>query len=423
MKKSLLLFAASLFVTLCSYAADVFKLDGMGCLYPKNNDIAYSPAGEFKIKYNSYLSTKGGKSTYMMFESEEPAPHYVIFDNTGYITYNVSERSTNPYFVVNIDYPTKDEYAVFHAYYRNDGVDITELVFINKYTKEIREIIEWGDYDKHGYTAILNMFTHLISIGKFNLRDFDDLPKAYFSNKGLSFKAPSTSTYASSGSTSSGSSTTSSGSSTTSTGSSTASSGSSTASSGRSNQKVEYISGGKRTMDYTDGVLYHSRTEYDDGRYEDCLYGGGAWVCEKYGPCQSCGGRKVCAGCGGTGGISGPYMFISCMNCHGSRVCPWCDSNGWKKTTTSSSTPPPVPLTFDDGGSSYSSSSGSSSSSSSRYGSYDCPSCYGSGKCQVCNGKQIQDNSYTSTSSVCRACNGNGRCSSCGGTGKKYGVK
>lgn len=76
MKKSLLLFAAMLFGTVCSYAADVVSLEGLGCLYPKNNDIAYSPNGTFKIKYNTYLSTKGGRATYVVFESEEPAPHH-----------------------------------------------------------------------------------------------------------------------------------------------------------------------------------------------------------------------------------------------------------------------------------------------------------------------------------------------------------
>ncbi len=410
MKKSLLLFAAMLFGTVCSYAADVVSLEGLGCLYPKNNDIAYSPNGTFKIKYNTYLSTKGGRATYVVFESEEPAPHHVIFDNTGYITYSVSERSTNPYFVVNIDYPDKDEYAVFHAYDR-DGTPITEIAFINKYSKEIREVIEWGDYDKRDYTAILNQFTHLISLEKFNLRSFDNLPKASFSNKGISFKSPKSETYTASNSTS------------TSSGSSASSSGKSSSGGSVHTTKTMYINGGEIFCEYLDGQLVHTRTTYHDSdNYDDCLFGAdGFSSCLHYAKCP-CNGSKKCISCGGMAII--PY-FGKCWGCGGTGRCN-CDENGYRKTVTNSGGVASVPRTIDvyDVGSSYSSSSSnSSSSSSSRYGYYDCPVCYHTGVCQVCQGKKLQDAGYTSTVTTCGSCHGTGRCSACGGSGKKYGVK
>lgn len=68
------------------------------------------------------------------------------------------------------------------------------------------------------------------------------------------------------------------------------------------------------------------------------------------------------------------------------------------------------------------SSNSSSSSNQSRYGYYTCPSCYGSGRCPICKGKHITNNSYTGGSHICYSCNNRGDCSACGGTGKKYGV-
>lgn len=333
----------------------------------------------------------------------------------------------NLWFAVDVVYPRsrKKEVCFIHSYSVKSYSKVTgswepesytELVFVGKDTQKKRITFKFKDPDQYVFNKILDYIVVGLDSKVFSSINLSYIPDYTFSentlvvlNNGKKYggvieSAASTKSVSSTQPNYVGDSENSS-------------------SSGKNDRKVEYISGGKRTMDYKDGVLYHSRIEYDDGRYEDCLYGGGAWVCEKYGPCQSCGGRKICAGCGGTGGIAGPYMFISCMNCSGSGKCRWCGGNGWAKTTTSSSTPPPVPLTYDSGSSSHSSTSSSSSSSSSRYGTYDCPSCYGSGKCQVCNGKRIQDNSYTSTSSVCRACGGNGRCSACGGTGKKYGVK
>lgn len=53
---------------------------------------------------------------------------------------------------------------------------------------------------------------------------------------------------------------------------------------------------------------------------------------------------------------------------------------------------------------------------------YDCRSCYGSGKCPICNGKGSTYSIYTQATSDCPSCNG-GRCSACGGTGKKTRIK
>ena len=184
-------------------------------------------------------------------------------------------------------------------------------------------------------------------------------------------------------------------------------------------EKKEYFNGGKITYIYYEGKLLQKLTEYDNGEYESYFYGqNGFWVRESYRKCSLCNGSKVCGGCHGSRGIYGAFgFFMSCMACGGSGRCNWCDDYGWKKETTTSNTPPAAPLYLEDDDDNY------NSSSSDRYGYYSCPSCYGSGKCQICNGSKIQENSYTSTYSSCNACNGTGRCSSCNGTGKKYGVK
>lgn len=60
----------------------------------------------------------------------------------------------------------------------------------------------------------------------------------------------------------------------------------------------------------------------------------------------------------------------------------------------------------------------------SRYGYYDCPTCYGTGKCQVCGGDGVWRNSLEGLKDhMCPSCpNSSGRCSVCNGTGRKYGV-
>ena len=60
----------------------------------------------------------------------------------------------------------------------------------------------------------------------------------------------------------------------------------------------------------------------------------------------------------------------------------------------------------------------------SRYGYYDCTTCYGTGNCQICGGDGIWRNSLEGlTDHLCPVCpNSSGRCASCGGKGKKYGI-
>lgn len=95
-----------------------------------------------------------------------------------------------------------------------------------------------------------------------------------------------------------------------------------------------------------------------------------------------------------------------------------------KKSNYTPALIPPTPIDTDNIWDSNSNSSGSNNSStnSNRYGYYTCPSCYGSGKCPACGGKQLTNNPYTGNTMVCYVCNNKGQCSACGGTGKKYGV-
>ncbi len=60
----------------------------------------------------------------------------------------------------------------------------------------------------------------------------------------------------------------------------------------------------------------------------------------------------------------------------------------------------------------------------SRYGYYDCPTCYGTGKCQRCGGDGIWRNSLEGLKDyMCTSCpNSSGRCPVCDGTGRKYGI-
>ena len=53
---------------------------------------------------------------------------------------------------------------------------------------------------------------------------------------------------------------------------------------------------------------------------------------------------------------------------------------------------------------------------------YDCPSCYGSGRCPICNGKGYYSNPYTGDYIRCTSCR-NGNCSVCNGSGKKTRIK
>lgn len=60
----------------------------------------------------------------------------------------------------------------------------------------------------------------------------------------------------------------------------------------------------------------------------------------------------------------------------------------------------------------------------SRYGYYDCPTCYGTGKCQRCGGDGVWRNSLEGLKDyMCTSCpNSSGRCPVCDGTGRKYGI-
>lgn len=412
MKKSLLLFAAMLLGAVCSYAADVTTVYGVTATYHKSGTEKYNSSGVFSIVYDGTLSTKNYSFTFVKYRAENPLCT-VYFDNTGYITYapNTSIRKVDPYFVVNVEFPSPDCYAVFHSYKNKSGSDITEIVFIYKNTKEKDFTLSWSDPGQADYNAIRDMFVSLIGKEKFNLRDFDSLPKAYFSDSGISFKAPQTQTYTASNSTS------------TSSGSSASSSGKSSSGGSAHTTKTMYIDGGEIFCEYLDGQLVHTRTTYTNSKnYDDCLFGAdGFSSCLHYAKCP-CNGSKKCISCGGMKTI--PY-FGTCWGCAGTGRCN-CDENGYRKTVTNSGGVASVPRTIDvyDGGSSYSSSSSNSSSSgSSRYGYYDCKVCYHTGVCQVCQGKKLQDAGYTSTVTTCGSCHGTGRCSACGGSGSKYGVK
>ncbi len=96
-------------------------------------------------------------------------------------------------------------------------------------------------------------------------------------------------------------------------------------------------------------------------------------------------------------------------------------SNRKQRSSSNYIIPAPTP-SAPSGSYGSSSSSSSSSSSQSRYGYYTCPSCYGSGRCPICRGKHITNNSYTGGNHICYSCNNRGDCSACGGKGKKYGI-
>lgn len=79
-------------------------------------------------------------------------------------------------------------------------------------------------------------------------------------------------------------------------------------------------------------------------------------------------------------------------------------------------TPPPII----NSGASTSTSSTSSSPKQSEYGYVNCPHCYGSGQCSVCNGKGWIYSMFTQDPATCSSCRGGKNCVFCQGSGKRY---
>ncbi len=97
-------------------------------------------------------------------------------------------------------------------------------------------------------------------------------------------------------------------------------------------------------------------------------------------------------------------------------------SNGTSGSSTTIVVAPQTPALYPSSSPSSASSSSSSSSSQARYGYYTCMTCYGTGKCPICQGRHSYNNPYTGNTIVCTQCNDRGQCPSCNGTGKKYGI-
>lgn len=180
----------------------------------------------------------------------------------------------------------------------------------------------------------------------------------------------------------------------------------------------------------SNGVVKTERVNLPYGYKIVQTWSNGNYLETLYFPCGMCSGTQRCSFCFGNGSIlAAGYYYMPCSACGQTGICNLCrKDNGYVINRSQLYDPNGKPLYLPSGdgyvGGGGSSGGSSSGSGDSRYGYYDCPTCYGSGTCQTCGGNGIADSYYTGGSMSCPNCTSNrGRCSVCGGTGKKYGVK
>lgn len=147
--------------------------------------------------------------------------------------------------------------------------------------------------------------------------------------------------------------------------------------------------------------------------------------------CTCCGGmgqRQVFVGLGYN--YSPIYNYVLCQCCIGQKtvLCNYCGGRGYSVTTSTYYPNIPVEPVTHSGVSDYNNSSGGSTSGngnnnnqrSSDYGYVDCHMCYGSGKCNTCNGKGTTYSYILGHDVLCAICNGGRKCNTCSGSGKRY---